>query len=154
MQVDIKSLNSPKSQPPKTRKAIAMNEPPKIQHEAQIEPQKKGYFYGHLPDELKDNVKNVVLRGISLPAKQKATILHSKLKKSDYIDKYLNRYLIVDQIAIMNDHLKFGLVYAFNMLETIMTDTTMIANTTNNKENQKMTEMTDKQKLNLLIPSE
>jgi len=151
MQVDIKSLNSPKNQPiTKTKKPIAMNEPPKIQHEARIEPINKGYFYGHLPDELKDNVKNVVLRAVSMPAKQKAPLLHSKLSKSDYINRYLNKYLIVDQIAVMNDHLKFALVYGFNMLETMMTDPSQIQQATKNTP----PEQTDEQKLNLLNPTE
>lgn len=129
MQVDIKSLNSPKAQAtPKSRKPIAMNEPPKMQKfnsviSENVEPP-KGYFYGVLPDELKDNVKNIAIRGLSLPAKQRAPLLQAKLLKSDYINRYLNRYLVVDQLAIMNDHVKFALVYGFNFLDTMTMDIT------------------------------
>ena len=127
MQVDIKSLNSPKAQAtPRSKKPIAMNEPPKMQKfnsviSENVEPP-KGYFYGVLPDELKDNVKNIAIRGLSLPVKQRAPILQAKLSKSEYINRYLNRYLVVDQLAVLNDHAKFALVYGFNVLETIMMD--------------------------------
>ena len=128
MQVDIKNLNSPKAQAaPKSRKPIAMNQPPRLQtyNASNVfdnsEPP-KGYFYGILPDELKDNVKNMAIRGLALPAKQRASILQSKLSKSDYVNKYLNRYMILDNLAVMNDHVKFGLVYGFNLFETMMMD--------------------------------
>ena len=117
MQVDIKSLNSPKAQPtPKSKKPVAMNLPPKLQPFQSVisehdEPP-KGYFYGVLPDELKDNVKNMAIRGLSLPAKQRAPILQAKLLKSEYINRYLNRYLVVrfDDITCNsgnNDHQYF-----------------------------------------------
>jgi len=159
MQVDIKNLNSPKAQTaPKSKKPIPMNDPPRLQKFNSVidtfenaEPP-KGYFYGVLPDELKDNVKNIALRGLSLPAKQRAPILQAKLSKSDYINKYLNRYLVVDQLAVMNDHAKFGLVYGFNLLETMMMDLTPIQ-----QPQQKQIpkpEPTNEQMLNSLKPSE
>jgi len=161
MQVDIKNLNSPKAQAtPKSKKPIPMNEPPKLQKFNSVidfdkaEPP-KGYFYGVLPDELKDNVKQVVLRGISMPAKQRAPILHAKLSKSDYINKYLNRYLIVDQLAVMNDHVKFGLVYGFNMLETMMMDLSQFQQPQPKQPPQiPKPEPTNEQMLNTLKPSE
>lgn len=160
MQVDIKSLNSPKAQAtPRSKKPIAMNEPPKMQKfnsviSENVEPP-KGYFYGVLPDELKDNVKNIVVRGLSLPAKQRAPILQAKLSKSDYINKYLNRYLVVDQLAVMNDHVKFGLVYGFNMLETMMMDLSQFQQPQPKQPPQiPKPEPTNEQMLNSLKPSE
>ena len=128
MQVDIKNLESPKNAPvAKSKKPITMNAPPKLNmnhhHMDSFEEKpNKNYFLGHLPDELKDNVKHIVLRGMSLPVKNRAPILQYKLANSDYINKYLNKYLILDNLAMLNDHAKFGLVYGFNVLETLMID--------------------------------
>ena len=129
MQVSLKSLDSPKAPTaPKSRKPIAMNmPPPKIQTSDfdNAEPP-KGHFYGYMPSELRDNVKNIAIKSMSIPAKNRAPFLHAKLHHSDYINKYLNKYLMVDSIAMMNDHFKFALVYGFNFVETMMMDVTQI----------------------------
>ena len=162
MQVDIKSLESPKvgaTSKAKSKKPIAMNLPPKLQaqryEEHHLVEAPKNHFVGYLPDELKDNVKNVVLKGLSLPVKSRSAILQHKLQHSDYINKYLNRYLILDNIALLNDHAKFGLVYGFNVLETLMMDIRPLQQAEEKKAKQSvvMKESNNEQNVDSLNPS-
>jgi len=99
-------------------KPIKMNEPPHIKKE-EIHIEKADFFKGYMPDEFKHNIKGLVIKGISIPAKARAPIMSAKLSKSDYVNKYLGKYLLLDNLASINDHLKFGLVYGINLFETV-----------------------------------
>jgi len=111
-----------------------MEPPPKITQK-EIQQEDKSYFRGHVPLELRDNVKNIVFHALSLPAKNKKPILHAKLAHSEYVNKYLNKYVMIDNIAMTNDHLKFGMVYAMNLFETYLIDEKLLM-----KLDQKATE--------------
>lgn len=78
------------------------------------------YFYGLIPKELSDNIQGMILKGLALPARQKQQYMYGKLLKSDYINKYLKKYLSLDIIAGLNDHVKALLVYAILFMETMM----------------------------------
>lgn len=79
-------------------------------------------IYEHLiPDEIKIGYKSIIIRGLSLPAKDKQKILYNKLCNSTYINRYLNHYLLVDYFGTLNDHLKAGLAYTFHLIETMTT---------------------------------
>ena len=100
MQVNIGDLETPKAPVKsmgKSKKPIAMNQPPpKVQSYNMVVPHTEArpaanFFHGYMPDELKQNVKNIVVRGLSLPAKQRGVILQHKLTHSEYVQKYLNK---------------------------------------------------------------
>ena len=61
-----------------------------------------------VPMELKYGVKSLVVKCSSLPAKANKDVLEATLNQSVFITNYLNKYLMVNQIAMLNDH-KVGL---------------------------------------------
>lgn len=82
----------------------------------QIQPQLETRFT-EIPHELKRNIKPTIFRLMSIPAKEKAALLNAKLNTSEFMNKYIDSYLYVDNIKYINDHAKFGLCYLFNYIE-------------------------------------
>ena len=70
-----------------------------------------------IPDELKHGVKDVVIGGMALGGRHNKKYLRHKLEHSKYINKYLERYLLLDQIGFLNDHAKFALAYGMLLFE-------------------------------------
>jgi hypothetical protein len=110
----------------KSKKPIAMNDPPpkqpNIKSNTDIEyeqPLNNNHFLGFLPDELKANIKLMAIKALSVPASTRSQILQYKLATSQYINLYLNNYVVFDQLALCNDHIKFALVYGVSMFETM-----------------------------------
>lgn len=142
MEINIKDLDSPKqTKQPNTarKKVIKMNEPPKfnlnlnscsdILEDFKVpKKESKQYFLGKIPDELKDNAKKMIIRGASLPAGIKAPILQKKLDNSKYTNDYLDKYLMLESIGLLNDHFKMLLVYGFNYMDSILTSVQQINN--------------------------
>jgi hypothetical protein len=127
MEINTKDLESTNVKPKKaikSKKPIAMNEKPQpIQKEKQqIETFNNNHFIGYLPMELHENFKNMAIKGMSIISGNKAKILQYKLLGSEYVNHYLNKYLMIDALAMTNDHIKFGLVYAVNVFETMAID--------------------------------
>ena len=68
-----------------------------------------------IPLELKFGVKGIVIKAASLPAKTNKLYLESTLSQSVFITNYLNKYLMVNQIAELSDHVQAALVYTFHL---------------------------------------
>jgi hypothetical protein len=85
-----------------------------------------------VPSELKFGTKIVAIKALSIPARDKSQLLCKKMATSTYMNAYLDHYMLIDQIATLNDHLKFALCYAFHLFETVMTPTNIISQPNNN----------------------
>ena len=72
-----------------------------------------------VPMELKFGVKALVVKCSSLPAKANKDVLEATLNQSVFITNYLNKYLMVNQIAMLNDHYQAVLVYGFHLFNAI-----------------------------------
>ena len=68
-----------------------------------------------IPLELKFGVKGIVIKAASLPAKTNKLYLESTLSQSVFITNYLNKYLMVNKIAELSDHVQAALVYTFHL---------------------------------------
>ena len=68
-----------------------------------------------VPLELKFGVKGLVIKAASLPAKANKVYLESTLSQSVFVTNYLNKYLMVNQIAELSDHVQAVLVYSFHL---------------------------------------
>jgi len=108
-----------------SKKPIAMNTPMKKSKIAQLlvdqnDSVNDHYKINYTPDELKQLPKSLLLKLISLPAKERAVLLNLKLNHSRYVNDYLNTYFMLDFLSGMNDHLKFIAAYGINFIETIL----------------------------------
>ena len=72
-----------------------------------------------VPMELKYGVKSLVVKCSSLPAKANKDVLEATLNQSVFITNYLNKYLMVNLIAMLNDHFQAVLVYGFHLFNAI-----------------------------------
>ena len=70
--------------------------------------------------ELTGGLKNVVIYGLSYPCKNKKKLAYN-LHQSKYTNKYLDKYMSVDMISGLDDHTKFGMVYAMNFVDAFLT---------------------------------
>lgn len=119
-------VNKPKPKRETKKKLLHINKPPKkVEKKTKdlneyLEQPRADYFYGLVPDEINKNAKGLILKTASLPARGKSDILFLKLANSKYINEYLSKYLHLDYLAGMNDHLKLGLVYGVNYMEAMM----------------------------------
>lgn len=102
----------------KGSKPVKMNNRPKIELPKKIIDEIK--LTQEVPDELKHGAKSMVVKAMSIPAKSCAPIFYQKLNQSKFINKYLDQYLMIDYIADLNDHIKFGLCYLYNLFESKM----------------------------------
>lgn len=118
--------------------SIKMNRP--VSNNIQYISEDNKHFENYIPKELNCNLKQIVKKGLSLPAKNKSHILYNKIEESTFINEYLNKYLCLDLIAKFNDHVKFGLVYAISYFETMMT------NEENNMTPERMSNLMEKLK--------
>ena len=113
---DVKIKSVKKSKP------IAINSPVKKQQHRIIETDENNNynFSGEIPVELTGGLKNVVIYGLSYPCKNKKKLAYN-LHQSKYTNKYLDKYMSVDMISGLDDHTKFGMVYAMNFLDAFLT---------------------------------
>jgi hypothetical protein len=105
------------------KKMFPMNAPPKKTYQTQETPQQQfnNYFEGYIPDELKGGIQNLLLYGLSIPApKHKRRRMLLNLHQSTYTKQYLNKYLHVDMLSILDDHSKALLVYGLNYIDAFM----------------------------------
>ena len=106
----------------KKSKPIAINSPVKKQQHRIIETEDTNNynFSGEIPVELTGGLKNVVIYGLSYPGKNKKKLAYN-LHQSKYTNKYLDKYMSVDMISGLDDHTKFGMVYAMNFVDAFLT---------------------------------
>jgi hypothetical protein len=71
--------------------------------------------------EIKLGTKKLLIKGLSMPCKDKRDILEKKLISSEYINKYLDHHLYLGYIDTLNAHYKFAMVYSYHFLETLLT---------------------------------
>lgn len=119
----IKSVNQSKPKAPARPKNVKMNmPPPKEKKEAYFFTKEisSNYFEGIVPQEVANNAKGGVLKLASLPARDKKDVMFLKLAQSKYVNDYLTKYMHLDILAGLNDHLKLGLVYGVTYLESMM----------------------------------
>ena len=111
-----------KKAPKKSKKAIIMNPHNKIaKKEEQFEvEEQKNHFSGFIPEELVNNSKNLVIKGVSLIGKSRSDILYTKLASSKYVNAYLNNYMMMNVLGQLNDHVKMALVYSVCYLESVL----------------------------------
>ena len=113
---DVKIKSVKKSKP------IAINSPVKKQQHRIIETDENNNynFSGEIPVELTGGLKNIIIYGLSYPCKNKKKLAYN-LHQSKYTNKYLDKYMSVDMISGLDDHTKFGMVYAMNFLDAFLT---------------------------------
>ena len=113
---DVKIKSVKKSKP------IAINSPVKKQQHRIIETDENNNynFSGEIPNELTGGLKNIIIYGLSYPCKNKKKLAYN-LHQSKYTNKYLDKYMSVDMISGLDDHTKFGMVYAMNFLDAFLT---------------------------------
>ena len=106
----------------KKSKPIAINSPVKKQQHRIIETDENNNynFSGEIPVELTGGLKNIIIYGLSYPCKNKKKLAYN-LHQSKYTNKYLDKYMSVDMISGLDDHTKFGMVYAMNFLDAFLT---------------------------------
>ena len=106
----------------KKSKPIAINSPVKKQQHRIIETDENNNynFSGEIPNELTGGLKNIIIYGLSYPCKNKKKLAYN-LHQSKYTNKYLDKYMSVDMISGLDDHTKFGMVYAMNFLDAFLT---------------------------------
>ena len=106
----------------KTKKSIAINSPVKKQQHRIIETDENNNynFQGETPLELTGGLKNIIIYGLSYPCKNKKKLAYN-LHQSKYTNKYLDKYMSVDMISGLDDHTKFGMVYAMNFVDAFLT---------------------------------
>lgn len=70
--------------------------------------------------EVKGGLKETVITAMSstFPDKQRRETLKEKLKSSQCINKYIDNRISDNFLNVLNDHLKFGVVYAYNWFDT------------------------------------
>ena len=122
---DIEEAIKPKGKAPKKVKMQPMNNPPKINNTPrqmqQVEDRFNGYFYGLVPEELKGGLKSLLYYGMSLPApKHKRRRMLLNLHQSKFTEQYMNKYLHIDMLSVLDDHTKMALVYGLNYVDAYM----------------------------------
>ncbi len=83
------------------------------------------FFDGIVPHELNRNLKSGLIKVSSIPAKGKSNILFNKLSTSDYTHAYLDKYVNLNIVSSLNDHIKMLLVYGINFIEVLMIQPTV-----------------------------
>ena len=125
----------------KKSKPIAINSPVKKQQHRIIETDENNNynFSGEIPVELTGGLKNVVIYGLSYPCKNKKKLAYN-LHQSKYTNKYLDKYMSVDMISGLDDHTKFGMVYAMNFVDAFLTpvESIPIQNIQKSEDTQKL----------------
>jgi hypothetical protein len=70
-------------------------------------------------NEVKDGIRDIIIKGLGYPARDKKDVLQEKLKKSKYINKYIDEKINCDLIDGLNPNAKFAVVYSYHYLDTI-----------------------------------
>ena len=106
----------------KSNKPMTINSPVKKQQHRIIETDENNNynFQGEIPNELTGGLKNIIIYGLSYPCKNKKKLAYN-LHQSKYTNKYLDKYMSVDMISGLDDHTKFGMVYAMNFVDAFLT---------------------------------
>ena len=106
----------------KSNKPMTINSPVKKQQHRIIETDENNNynFQGEIPNELTGGLKNIIIYGLSYPCKNKKKLAYN-LHQSKYINKYLDKYMSIDMISGLDDHTKFGMVYAMNFVDAFLT---------------------------------
>ena len=106
----------------KSKKPMTINSPVKKQQHRIIETDENNNynFQGEIPNELTGGLKNIIIYGLSFPCKNKKKLAYN-LHQSKYTNKYLDKYMSVDMISGLDDHTKFGMVYAMNFVDAFLT---------------------------------
>ena len=113
--------------------SLKMNKPqPRVTHsnmeniEIHIDEIRNNKFFdGIVPHELNRNLKSGLIKVSSIPAKGKSNILFNKLSTSDYTHAYLDKYVNLNIVSSLNDHIKMLLVYGINFIEVLMIQPTV-----------------------------
>jgi hypothetical protein len=63
-------------------------------------------------------LKSVILDVVSLPAKSKQNIMKRNLESSEFVDTYINRQILKNNAQYLNDHIRFGIVWANSFIKT------------------------------------
>lgn len=138
MEVSLEEISTPKNAKAKSVKQakkpmFKFKQNSVSNHTPQIAiPEMPQNKFHDIPAELRRNIKPTIFRVMSMPAKEKAPILHAKLTMSEYMNKYIDSYLYIDNIKYINDHAKFGLCYLFNFIESKFYSPIIINNEHNN----------------------
>lgn len=112
----------------KGKKPMVKFHPPKVSQSNKVsqflkkELNEDSKFIGEVPNEISRFSAPMIIKGLSYPARDRKQLLEYKLNNSEYTNKYLKKYICVDKVAGLNDHLKFGLVYAVNLAESMLVD--------------------------------
>ena len=107
----------------KSKKPMTINSPVKQQQQHRIieTDENNNYnFQGEIPNELTGGLKNIIIYGLSYPCKNKKKLAYN-LHQSKYTNKYLDKYMSIDMISGLDDHTKFGMVYAMNFVDAFLT---------------------------------
>ena len=101
---------------------MTINSPVKKQQHRIIETDENNNynFSGEIPNELTGGLKNIIIYGLSYPCKNKKKLAYN-LHQSKYTNKYLDKYMSIDMISGLDDHTKFGMVYAMNFVDAFLT---------------------------------
>ena len=118
-EVIIPTTQKTKKTSKKAQKPIMMNSKSSYNHIHNPPPTDNEILERSVPMELKYGVKTLVVKCSSLPAKANKDVLEATLNQSVFITNYLNKYLMVNQIAMLNDHFQAVLVYGFHLFNAI-----------------------------------
>jgi len=116
MEVKPSDLESPKAKikDKKSKKPLNLyNDKPQVQHTVPVHRP----TMGEIPDELRHGVKDIVINALSRGGRHNQKYLQHKLEESRFMNKYLERYLLLDQLGFLNDHAKFALTYGMLLFE-------------------------------------
>ena len=119
-EVNLNGINKiTTEEPKKSKKPIFMNKPPQLTQENKNNDHHK--FDKQVPNELRGGLKTLALLGLSFPVPQtkRQRMMHN-LQNSKYTTEYLDKYLCIDNVATLDDHTKFALVYGMNILDCFM----------------------------------
>jgi hypothetical protein len=115
--IDIKDLEK-KDEPVKKAQTFKFTAPKGSRNTAEIKPIKASIQ--DLPEELTGNIKNLVIKASSYTAGNKKAEFENKLKESKYLNKYIDKYLMLDNVAMLNDHVKAIAIYGFIYCDTML----------------------------------
>jgi hypothetical protein len=107
------------SLPKKLMKSMAINKPHLESKQMIIPDSVIERHYNPIP-EIKDGSKMLIFKAMSFPAKDKKNVLETKLKQSEYINKYLDHNIYLNYVDAFNSHVKFGLCYAYYYIDCMM----------------------------------
>eukprot|EP00760_Papus_ankaliazontas_P015468 PhM_4_TR16532/c0_g1_i1/m.96734 len=87
----------------KVKKPIIMHRPPQQQQNKTNDEHHE--FDKNIPNELRDGLKTLAMMGlaVTVPATKRNRMM-TNLQNSKYTNEYLDKYLCIDNIAMLDDH--------------------------------------------------